>query len=212
MPSHKLQLRYHAAARHTACAWFITGDRATMLDRLIAAGYRSLERIDVVPIAGDKSLHASGALLIPRELEPKSLPGAVAFGCRANRLYLPVNADLEPAVSDSGLAKLLFDDYVYVWHPAHGLIALEKENVQQATTFLSPPGLIASHPSVAEPGVALSNRILALEADTAPDLDQFFGEERQQIGSDSGNLGDLPAAPNESSSSVADQVWQGVTG
>ncbi|HZN36653.1 MAG TPA: hypothetical protein VFB80_22645 [Pirellulaceae bacterium] len=186
-----LQLRYCPAPQRTAAAWLIPGgDVAAWLAELTAWN---------VPLAEARLLPLADGLLVwfPKPVPP--IAGAAqAYGRAAEQVLLPVEAAIEPPVTERELARLLSPDGAhYVWHPRHGLARYEPAAVQRIANLLAPPKPTGISWDAAQSGVAFNQRLLSIEPTQRPTLEDLLEAARDGIATDPMAGGKLPAQPGE---------------
>lgn len=196
-----LRIRYTRTAQRPAAAWLLLGDDpADWLRTLAACGQSQLAvQLRMLPI----SLHDNrpqGALVtfgsnVGSAVEHPS--GGVAYGLAGKRLYLPVEATLDPAVGEAELAAMLSPEHDYVWHPLAGLIAFEAHEVLRIGDLMALGPRRKTSWNAAQPGVALASRLLSLEPAQSPTLDEVIEESRGDIGSRSDEMETLPRSEQE---------------
>ena len=190
----ELQLRYSPSPARPARAWFIPGaSPAEWLGELTT--WR-------VPLDGMRILPLSqgGALALPgqgtAELSPQ-LTAALPYGCAGSRLYLPVEAVLDPPLSDAELRELLDPESIYVWQPARGLARFSFEQALPVSELLAVPPLGVRVWDAAEPGIAENSRLLSIVPDSPISLEDVMEAGRDDIGTSPLAGSELPPAPGE---------------
>lgn len=196
-----LTLRSGGPARPVA-AWFVPGEApARWLEELAAwpTARRSL-RLHPVP-RGREDHRPLGALVAASDelaelagrVSPRCLPYARVAGC----LFIPVDAEFSPPVSEAELRELLADDATYVWHPVAGLTRFEAEDVLGVADLLSVPPAAPPAWDRAEPGVAFARRLISLLPEEEPTVEMIFRQGQDDIGADAEDWDQLPPAPRE---------------
>ncbi len=104
-----LSIRHDRRPQRDAAAWLIPGGNpARWLAELTAWDVPLADVLLCVLPVSRQDLSAVGVLAIPPDgSRPKVSRGTAAYGCLAGRLYLPVEARLEPDAQESELAALL---------------------------------------------------------------------------------------------------------
>ncbi|MCA9268308.1 MAG: hypothetical protein KDA41_07545, partial [Planctomycetales bacterium] len=123
--------------------------------------------------------------------------GAVAYGVAASRLYLPVEARFDPAVTDSELMELLPSEREFVWHPRVGLVGFEPHEILRIHDLIAIGTQRNASWSAATPGVSLAPRLLSIEPHDVPSLDDMLKAGREEIGSRSDEIKKLPKTKGE---------------
>lgn len=121
------------------------------------------------------------------------------YQTRAERLLLPIDAEIEPAINDSDLAALLTDDRHYIWHPSIGLVGYHPDQVLTVHDLLTTPAVHKVDWDTAEIGACLNAKIRHLQPEPSPDVGSILEMGQEDIGSEASNLDDAPRAPDEKS-------------
>ena len=207
-----LSLRHAAKPVRPACAWFAPGDSPERwLAQLIASGIDSDGvQLYVAPTSRDDR-RPSGVLIVPgADLSPeRAAPQWLHYGRQAQRLYLPIDAVIDPPVRDAELEQLLpGDEMVLVFHPTLGLVACDAHQVVGVRDLLAaaPPG--PAHWTSARPGVGFAERLAAIVSDLPCDVAELLEESRDDIGRDAPAISQLPPAPGEPSPQLFPRAGQ----
>jgi tetratricopeptide (TPR) repeat protein len=151
---------------------------------------------------GQSSRHAPSAVLPLPENQGFRAGGARSLPARMGvRLYVPVDARFDPEVSESELAELLGEG-TFVWHPAVGLVGYESHDVLHVCDLLAPPLEQPVDWGQAQPGMAFSRRLLAVELDDPPRAEQVLQAGRDDIGTQAPEIERLPPSPDEPADDV----------
>ena len=199
MTTLELNLRFGPAAVRPPRAWYLPGgDAAAWLER-IAAWEVAASTLRMLPLPRGRDDRRAAGLLVTFHADAlRTMPaGCVPFGLIAGRLYLPVEAGFDPEVSEAELDALLAEDYIHVWHPAIGLVALEPHEALRAGDLLTAPPRSARRWDHALPGVAFAQRLVSLAPARELTMQVLLEEGRDDIGRDSGSLDELPRSPAE---------------
>ena len=128
-------------------------------------------------------------------------------------VYLPAEARFDVDVTDADVAGLLdSNENVHLWHPSSGLIGFEPGDRRCVADLLEAPLEQATAWDRAEPGVAFSRRLTAIEPDATLSADQALDEGHEDIGSRSSLLDELPPRPGEPSASLLARMLAAVAG
>jgi hypothetical protein len=177
-----LKLRYTESALREPVAWVIADPSpSTWVRVILEAGIPAADcTLYVLPTsASDRA--ARRALLIPPA--GASLGTSVScrpYGCIAGRLYLPVEARIEPEVAPEEWPALLPAEGCCLWHPSVGLIGFEPHEAQRVSDFLRAPQAQEPTWDHAVPGIALNARlrgIIPLWGGTAEEVLTTGGDE-----------------------------------
>ena len=131
------------------------------------------------------------------------------YRCRADQLFLPIDAELEPEISESDLLNLLPLGRIFVWHPAIGLLGFDPEHVLSVRELLRPPAVVNGDWDGAEIGEQLNDTIRNLLPEPAPDAGAILNRGQDDIGSEASNIDDAPKAPDEKSAAAVRDAVQG---
>jgi tetratricopeptide (TPR) repeat protein len=212
----QLQLRYAETPVREPAAWFVGGATAeAWLRELVDWSDGSASaRLVVVPVSR-RNPTPCGALVLgagPRDGKPS--PSAVPYGVVAGRLYLPVEARIEPDLDDRELRalvdNLLDADDVLVWHPGAGLIATSKSAAPCAADLLAAELDDSPAWDAAVAGVALNARLTSIEPEIVPRAADVLEAGRSDIGSQPLDIEKLPPAPGEPPPSASGGAGQAI--
>jgi tetratricopeptide (TPR) repeat protein len=124
--------------------------------------------------------------------------------------YLPVEARIDPDASDAEVAELAADGGDCILHPTVGCIRLEAGDRRRVVDLLAPPPQRSARWDLAEPGQRVNSRLTAIVPAELPTLEQMLDLGRDDIGSESPTLDELPPEPGEPSSGVLGQLGRGL--
>src|SRR5690606_8669573 len=96
------------------------------------------------------------------------------FGSVTPRLFLLIDAVLEPPLATEERDQLLEPERTYVWHPASGLVAFERPEVLRVADLLAPPPSNTSVYDFAQPGITFAKRLVGLTAEQTPPFIQIL--------------------------------------
>ncbi len=113
------------------------------------------------------------------------------------RFYLPVDARLEPPVSDEELARFCRPEDAFIFHPGAGLCSFRSTDALSLADLLSAPAVSAQNWAGAHPGLTPNARLRSVRLEMPTDLESLFGEAAREIGVDAPRLESLPVAPGE---------------
>jgi tetratricopeptide (TPR) repeat protein len=201
-----LQLRYSPAPLREAAAWFIPGDepRAWSAEMtswsvpLAGAKLCPLSLREQTPFRGAKGDNDGVIVMLTEGVQPAQTTIALPYGKVAGRLLLPVEAALDPPLSEQELAGLLpAGNDTFVWHPIAGLVRLAEFDALAVASLLSPPAASNREFAAAQPGFATNTRLLSVEPSERPSLEDVMEAGRGDIGTQPMAGGGLPQAPGE---------------
>jgi hypothetical protein len=206
-----LTIRYSDRPLREAAAWFIPGRNAqSWLHELAEWGIPLAEiKLHIVPISRDDR-RPRGLLAIPpggMKMAPRVSSCCQAYGRIGERLYLPIEAALEPEAEAAELSvKLSADAAAYVMHPVAGFVRFDPADVRKVSDLLAAPPRRPAQWDRAQPGIGYNRRLLAVGPEQALDLASFMEAARDDIGSESPSLDSLPPAPSEPSDNPISQA------
>lgn len=192
-----LQLHYHPKPVRTTAAWFLPGNHPRDWIQEISQWNVSQMQLRLFLIPESNQSRTPCGLLVTTDQPVRSQLG-VPYGQLVSRLYLPVEASLQPEVSQRELEQLLLPAYTWIWHPSAGLIACEKQDEYTVADFFQNEITPQTDWDRVVPGIAITNQLRSISLIQFPDLDSLFQQEEQEIGSDKDSLDQLPKDPSES--------------
>jgi tetratricopeptide (TPR) repeat protein len=199
----RLRIRYGETAVREPVAWFVGGATAEAWLAELAAwrGVTAATRLAIVPDS-ERDRTPAGVLVVgvgPSDGKPT--PAAAAYGVVAGRLYLPVEARIEPEIDQRELGELLAEvgdpSDVFVWHPTAGLIVSPKSRASNIADLLSGSFDQVDSWDAAVPGVGLNGRLISIEPEYLPRAADILEAGRGDIGDSPLDLEKLPPAPGE---------------
>jgi len=191
-----LQLRHCPGGGAQPNAWFLAADSsARWLEELARCDLTTMDvRLFVVPISvADR--RPVGLLVIPSQ--DRELPHSPAgFACRliAGRLFVPVDAVLQPPVKDEEI-RTLCRQPVSFFHPVFGLSSFEEVDCLRVSDLILPPDDSGRSWNHACPGSPALPELTAVVLAQPPSMDDVFGDAGDDVGAESPL--DLPPAPDE---------------
>ncbi|MEN1678431.1 MAG: hypothetical protein AAGJ46_02485 [Planctomycetota bacterium] len=197
MPPIELKLRPRRSKPLATAAWLLPGhDVRAWLDE-IAAWPGDPLAIRLIAIRDIDDTGVCGVVAIPAEANFEPTGGCVPLGRIGNDLYLPVDAEIAPAINGEELAQHLADGYLYAWLPGRGLTAAEADDVLGLADLVATPTEVNEDWGHAVPGVAFPSRLIEILPEETPSVEQLISDGRDDIGDRSGETRDLPKAPGE---------------
>jgi tetratricopeptide (TPR) repeat protein len=203
-----LQIRHDRTRLRAPTAWFIVGRTAECWLDELAHWNTPLEaaRIFVIPRAshdrGPIGLFVIGAA----PTAGCGTPAAIPYGLVAGRVYLPIDAQLDPAVSDEELTELF--DVDHFWHPQAGLFRLAHAGHVRDLVAVPPTAQDEWHGAV--PGVTVPMRLTAVERLAELDVAVILRQGQDGIGSQPLDLDTLPPAPGEPLAGIRGTVGRAI--
>jgi len=127
-------------------------------------------------------------------------PHVVQFACRATRLFLPVDGQLNPQVDDRFLRESFPPDSYCVWHPVGGLTTVSEEEAFGVADLIGVGSSELLTFAAADSGVALNPRLYSLTLLQPPEMsvEQLLDEGKGDIGDNASDLSKLKPTSNES--------------
>ena len=173
-----LYLRYDADGQHSVAGILICGaSPADWLHTLTqwdiaTAGLRFLvidpSSLQVLVIGKGIPQNREDFSRLANSAAPTSvLP--LGYRCVADRLYLPLEAELSPSVTEPELRQLLPSQvsHILVWHPAAGLMEFEPDQIPSAADLLRCPAVTETRFNGAGLGNMLNDRIRSLHPEVS---------------------------------------------
>jgi len=114
-----------------------------------------------------------------------------------DRLFLPVEAQIFPAITDEECREIFTAGRFFVWHPAVGLVGYEPHEVLNLSDLIKRelPNEDSDYFSVS--GTLLPGRLLALVPKEPPQLSDLLADGRDDIGTQTGDMENLLPHPNQ---------------
>jgi tetratricopeptide (TPR) repeat protein len=208
-----LKLVLNEEADYESSAWFLPGaDVHRWLDELSRSGFAEIgTRLFVVDKSSSCSSSSSSSLAAPKLPSEggSSISGLLVvphasritqhgsgLACRSllDRIYLPVDAELDPPVTNTELAELCTWEIAF-FHPALGLIGFDEQSCLHLWDLLKPPDERVENWNFARHGPAPLPALSAILVARPPAMNEIFGGAEKEIGSEP--ITDLPRAPDE---------------
>ena len=201
--SHSQPLRLMPAppSGDRVAALFLSGDEpSASLEEICTWNLGSAEaelKLYVLP-RSDTDRRPAGVLAVwPGDESAPVSARAQPYQVLLGRFYLPVNARLEPPVSDEELARLCRPEDTFVFHPGAGLCSFRSTDALSLADLLSAPAVSTQNWAGAHPGLTPNARLRSVRLEMPTDLESLFGEATREIGVDATRPEELPAAPGE---------------
>ncbi len=208
-----LKIRYRESARREPVAWLIAGaSPERWLDELLAwqAPLTDVALYVVPQSAGDLSPRGL-FVVVPQDCRPRTTPCSQPYGRLGGRLYLPVEAVLDPQVLPSELASLLTPaERVYLFHPVAGLVGFDPADRLAIHDLLELPSPTDTAWDRARPGIAVQDRLLSILPECSVDADSLLREGQDDIATRLPSLEELPPGPQEPRSSMLPRLGRNV--
>ena len=194
-----LKICFSPAKLRDPVAWLIPGNQPEWWIRELLRWEIPLAEVRLWPLPVHEHEQDSGLFVMPARSEfPAVSPIGCGYGIIGRRLFLPVNADIWPPIEDAELYERLPDEErLYLWHPTAGLLTFSTDETIGAAGLLAIPGREDSHWDRAVPGLTIITRMVSLALESPPDANEILQEVRGDIGSKSGDLGELPRGEGE---------------
>ena len=194
-----LTIRYGEHPLGTPRAWYLPGPGPDQWLAEICRCSVPHKELRLLPVPRSRTdRRAQGVLIVPPEQDLAGVSKrCVPFAQAGGRLFLPLVARLEPALTERELQSCLSTEFLYVWHPACGLIAFEKDEVLSVGDLLDVAPPSDRLWNRAETGMVFSRRLLSISPEQTLTPEQIFEEGQDGIGAESDDLKSLPRSPHE---------------
>jgi tetratricopeptide (TPR) repeat protein len=198
MPEFTLTLRSGAHVAPDVCAWLLPHADCHEWLREIAGWDVDQAALRFVPIpASATDISVTGALIVPDKTNIRASERCIPYTRIAGRVYVPLDSEICPGLSDGELEALFAGDYVYIWHPGIGLIAAEDSDVMRAADLIAPLRPRPRQWNRAVPGLAIIERLSMLAPHVELSFQQLLEKARDDIGTQGESLPGLPESPTE---------------
>ncbi|HUY90021.1 MAG TPA: hypothetical protein VMV10_14895 [Pirellulales bacterium] len=208
-----LRLTCQPTPPREASAYFVPGRCAEeWLAELIAwQAPLAKARLHVIPVSSGERTPCGVFVLGESPPASRRSPRALPYRVAAGRMYLPVDADLDPPLDDAELLRLLeSDDTVYLWRPQTGLVELAASRSLAVSDLLLAPAADAQAWDCGVAGVALNARLFSIEPEATPTVENVLESARDDIGSEPLDLKQLPPAANEPLAGIGGVLGRGL--
>lgn len=204
-----LKLNRSSAPCREVAAWYIPGTGAEDWLEELCRWNLSQESLRLFVVRTPSRAYAEGVLVIPPSGPVKATPmRALALRCIAGKLYLPVDAVIDPPVTDAE-ASALCTASVTLFHPGMGIVEFETSEVLHFWDLLDLPELYSSNWNGARSEPAMSNHLAGVALAVLPQIDDIFGGAEEEIGKEP--IKELPPRPGEPSAGPVSRLRRGVS-
>jgi tetratricopeptide (TPR) repeat protein len=211
-----LRIEFRSQPQRESVAWFIAGeDPACWLEEISLWQVETSSLVLCIiaePASKDelaRTRTTCGVLVTsPTPIRPNDRQFAQPWGCVGDRLYLPVEAAIEPAAEDHEIATLLPQGDLLAWHPQHGLFGFDSDGLLRISDLLSPPRESDTRWDRAQPGPALARNLVSLTAEALPDAQDVIEAGQDDIGTESDTIDELPPEPGEPQTGAVKQAFE----
>ncbi len=193
-----LRLRFDPDARPEPGGWFLPGsDPQPWLQEMAGWGIPLIGlRMWPVPSSRRDRRVCGMFVPVPAGALPRTSPWAQAYRSRGRRLWIPVQARVEPDLLDAEIDEALSGmGECFLLHPAAGLVAFEIDDGLFLHQVLGRPDRREGGWDVARCGVAGAPRLRSVEPEEPPTLESIMRESRDDIGREPPKS--LPPLPEE---------------
>ena len=133
------------------------------------------------PLPPGATPELSGVIVaLPKNATPRHPPSGSAYGSLGDRLFLPVDASLEPELSIRELEAMLKHD-VCIFHPGAGLVGFSHHQILTLSDLLAFPKLHPRPFRRPREGTTWSPKLSSVSLAVPVALDTFFEDEREAI-------------------------------
>ena len=149
----ELQLSYDPQTRHKTSAAFLRGNSPEQWFREMSNWQIPLKDLACFLLPEHKnSITPGGLLVIFKDQIPA--PGKIShpYGVINGNLFIPVDANLTPALSSAEMRTLLIW-HMQVFHPAIGFVGFDAEDELSLSSFIAPGQPIVRNWNHAHPGM-----------------------------------------------------------
>jgi tetratricopeptide (TPR) repeat protein len=202
-----LSIRYRELPQHAAAAWLVPGEEASLwVEEWLRWNLPQANwQLAILPGWGVLTI-------VPAGQTPLVPPRAVPLARIGSRWYVPLHAEIVPAVTADELEALLPKDFAAaVFHPARGLLVIETQELRSLQELLAAPPFGAQDWTAAQPGESLNDRLLSVQPGSLPSLAQVLQSGRDDIGSQGSQIKELPPRPNEPGNGLLDRAQRGLS-
>ena len=209
MNPRELQLRHNPASARETVAWFLPGAEPAVWLAEICRWAVPHEILQVFPVPGEGRI-AGLLVLLPAGIASPVDARGLPLGVFASRLFLPIDAELSPPITDAE-ARTLCPAPVTLFHPGIGAIAFANEDCRRIWDLLERPAVnTGANWNGAVAGSALPSRLAGVTLLALPQGGEIFGSAGDEIGT--APALDLPPPPAEPRSSPAGRLGRALAG
>lgn len=206
MPQLEVTLRPRRSSPLKTVAWYLPGaDTRAWLDE-IARWPVEHQCVRLVVIAEPDNRSVAGAVAIPALADFPVSGWCVPLGKLHGDVYLPVDAEFYPEITQREAAQLFADASVYAFLPGRGLTKASLDEVLSVSTLLSIPPQAETEWGRAEPGIAFPDRLVGIFPLEALSVQDVLDDGRDDIGQQADEIAKLPKSPDEPLSGMAGAV------
>ncbi len=181
----RIQIRYTQTPQHEACAGVIVGSSVDAWLAELGRWGLPPEALELYVLPRSRQARqASGLFVVFRNgRTPAETRIFHPYGRVGAAFYLPVDASLEPAMSEEEIGSF-HKWHCQVLHPAIGLIGFDQNDRLTSSQLLARPRRVERNWFCARPGLEAPPRLTAVLLERSTDLDSFFDAGKDDIGSD----------------------------
>lgn len=200
------KLCYSNQRQRTPQALFVTGAEPAGWLEHIGCWQVEQELLRLLPVPTSwQDRTPRGVLVVFPDDVPPPAGLCPAYGRAADSLFVPVEAYLDPEPTPQEWREMLAADATYVWHPATGLIRFELKDVRRVVDLLVRPTFLKSTWNRGQSGLHFPHRMMSLTPVQTPTVETIIEQGRGEIGSQAGDLSQLPPLPEEGSPNALDK-------
>ncbi len=203
-----LKMQYGQRSVRDTVAWYISSSDVNAWIAEVTAWDVPHAGIRLLPMSHSTSnRQLRGVLVVATAGQPTNVSRrCIPFGMIADRLYLPVEAGLDPGVSSVELGSLLPGDDTYVWHPISGLVAFRPSDTLRLRDLLTFGPASSRQWDRAQPGVAVFPRLISIVPEQSLSIESLMEESQDDIGTQSDEISKLPRSPMEPLPGVGNSI------
>lgn len=188
-----LRLRKVETAVHEPVAWLVAGDAKQWLEE-IARWKIDESRCEIFAIPRSRNdLTCTGALIHPVGSTPSVTPAGMAFGRVRGSVFLPIDAELLPALTDAELKEAVCAAHL-IFHPAIGPIGYGTP-LQVWDLIEAIPETVTEWEQHSQDTPPTLPSLASVQMRVPTSLDDLFGSAPHEIGT--ANPDDLPPSKLE---------------
>jgi hypothetical protein len=197
----KLQVKYNDSIHHPVAAAFLRGNNPIEWLKEIDGWNLPVKDLHCYVVPDGQTPAVAGLFVIFDKVDRiKQLPFLDSYSCLANKLYIPVNTELYPQISQEELTSLLIWDK-QVLFPSIGFIGFEKKDRLDLASIFNYNQPVDADWSFAHPGNP-DRPTLQLITITPATNEEFIKSVKEEIGQKSlenipNNPGDNPSIPEK---------------
>lgn len=187
----QLKLKYNEHATHQTAGAFIRGNAAREWLAAISEWNVDVQQLQCFIISQNNDPQKAAGLFVIFKSKPPALSSlSHAYALLGSKLFIPVDAELSPQVSDDELKSILIWDY-QVMHPVLGCTGFDKSDEVQLADMIAYPQLQTGNWDYAEEGLPPAPRLRQINIHQ-PTSEEVFEDVKDEV-----NSKDIKEIPKE---------------